>query len=907
MYAADLFELANNKFNEHDYDEAKIHLKNLIKEQPNNLSARFLMVDLLLAQDQASLAEIELNIIDGLGGDYQQITLRRSEALLMQYKYNEILSLFRDDYFDEVFAAKASVQKGLAHLGLRQLQLSETAFNDALALNPSNLDANLGLAQVKVNFFQYNAASEIVEQVIRSPFPPVKAWVLKATIEQSKGNVDVALESINMALMANPENIQAQTLRATLLFENQDFIGAQNDVSRILKELPNEPKAKFIQAALAIKKNDIDSSNRLIDEIAETLAKVSEEALTTNPSYLYLAGIIFYQQNQYVLAREYFSQYIEIDRFNVNAKILLARIHMEQGDYTIAKSQLIKINIEHLDNIQVLRLLGVCFLELKQYHQALAYFNQVKSLQPSGSVDIQMAKVNLSLNKNLLAINLLKEGDFNPTQQVLASFLLVQAYLKERKPELALKISLKLSASKPNDAEFLHHLGFVYQSIGDFENAKLSYQQALSNDLQHIKSIISLAQISSIKGEAKEGLALLISALEVLPQNVQLLKAIATQYVRLGNTASATLMYQRALQHQPDNETLIMGFAKSLAKEGRVEDAIEEIKKFSLSQRNTASLHLLKGRLYISNKQLDLAISSYRDALKFDGDRSLIYFYIAKAYQMDRKFTDALKAYQKSISWAPSSPEPVIALAKYLNSESKTVEAIEALLDFEDPKSQSSRFQNVLAQSYFLNKNFLKAEKIYFKIQADQNISTTVGLALVYQQLNKNKQAIKLLNNALSNQTNNLAYLGTLGEIYIKDKQWQQAEEVYAKLLKINSNQPMLLNNAAFVAMSLSKFEQAKEFAMRSIALFDNSPDSLDTLGWIYYQTEMYTEALPLLRKALAIDYSNIEIKYHMSLTLKALGQDREAFNMLREVANTKMEFHDKALAKQTLELWAKP
>ena len=148
--------------------------------------------------------------------------------------------------------------------------------------------------------------------------------------------------------------------------------------------------------------------------------------------------------------------------------------------------------------------------------------------------------------------------------------------------------------------------------------------------------------------------------------------------------------------------------------------------------------------------------------------------------------------------------------------------------------------------------------------------------------------------------------LSTLAEVYVKSEQWSKAEEIYNQLLNHNESQPMLLNNAAFVAMSQSKFEQAKDYATRSVSLVENSPDSLDTLGWVYYLTKDYAQALPLLRKALAIDSSNVEIKYHMALTLKALGQDREAFNLLREVVNSQVDFSGKEQALQILESWVK-
>lgn len=904
--AAELFELANKKFNDHQYAEAKIHLKNLLKEQPSNIPARFLMVDILLATGQASLAEIELNIIAGLGGDHQQITLQRSNALLMQNKYNEILSLFDDNYIDQIFAAKMYVLKGMAHIGLRQLTIAEAAFNQALKLNPSNLEATLGLAQLKVSRFQYHEANVLVEQVITTPFPPANAWLLKASIEQSLGNYDDALASVNKLLLDAPEHVDGLILRATLLFELKNYSAAKSDALLILEEVPNEPRAKFILAAIALQDNDIASSNTLIEEIAQTLAKISKAGLRSNPSYLYLAGVIFYQQNQYELAKDYFSQYLEIDNYNVNAKLLMARISMQQGEFEEAKNQLVKAQIQHGDNAQLLTLLGVTYLELKQYETALTYFLQVKSLQASARVDLQLAKTYLSLNQSSTAIALLTEGDFNEQQQVLASFLLVKAYLKERKADLAIKVAQKLTLLAPENPEFKHHLGFVFQTVGDFEQAKAQFQQALALNEQHVKSIISLAQVTSSMGQPEQGLAQLQNALVKLPNDVELLKALANHFERMGQNSDATLIYEKALKQQPGNEELVINFASNLARQGNYSDAIELIKAFIRTQNKTEQIYLLLGHLYAKTKQLNLAIDSYRDALKFDVDKSQVYYFIAKAYRADRKFSDALAAYQKSIAWAPTSLGPVLTLANYLNQESRYNDAIEVLLAFDGAAKTSDRFYSVLAHTYFLNKNYNKAEQTYLKIKQSESVNTVSGLALVYQAINQQKKAIALIEKSLTTNANNLLLLSTLAEIYIKDKQWLKAEEIYTTILSLAKDQPMWLNNAAFIAMSQSKFEQAKVYAVRSVALVDTAPDSLDTLGWIYYLTKDYEQALPLLRKALAIDYSNVEIKYHMAMTLKALGQEREAFNLLREVVNSNVDFADKKQAKQVLDDWGK-
>jgi len=908
MQNAELFELANKKLQQHQYDEAKIHIKNLIKAQPSNISARFLKVEILLATEQALLAETELNVIESLGGDLQQITLQRGNALLMRNKYNEMLRLFQDNYIDQVFAAKMQVLKGLAHLGLRQLNLSEAAFNQALKLNPNNVEAILGLAQLKLNYYRYQEALVLVEPILNSPFPPEKAWLLKASIEQSIGNSALALESINKVLVSNPVHTQGLILRATLLFENKNFSAANTDVLTILKAAPYEPRARFIQAALAANKGDLTTTNQLVDETLQTLTSVDEGDLATSPAYIYLAAVIFHQQGQYTLASEYINQYLEIDSFNVSAKLLLAKISMEQGNYISAKSQLIKSNIEHPKNLQILSLLGVCFLELQQFEQALAYFQQVKSLNVNTSVDLQLARTYLSLNQNTTAIKLLKKGDFIGQQQIIAGFLLVKAYLKERQADNAVKIAQQLTQAEPKNIDFLHHLGFVYQSIGDVDNAILQYKQALAINARHVKSIISLAEIERGLGQPSKGIKQLQDAIQVLPNDIDLLKAIAGHYEHAGRAANATAMYKRALQQQANSEDLMLLFATSLARENKFDEAQDAIISHLLSHEKTAKLYMLLGRLYLITKQTELALRSYREALKFDVDKSKLYFYIAKAYQADSKFSDALSAYQKSIAWGGNSPEPVLALANYLNSESRPNEAIKVLLAFDGEAKTSEQFIALLAQSYYLNSEYRKAEQSYLQIISTDSVNVVAGLALVYQEMTKSEQAIALLRAKIGTEelNDNTLLLATLGEIYIKNQRWLEAESIYNTLIQLNPNLPILLNNAAFIAMSQSKLEQAKNYATHSVALVGNSPDSLDTLGWIYYLTNEYAQALPLLRKALAIDYSNVEIKYHMALTLKALGQDKEAFNLMREVVNSQNDFANKSQALQTLELWAK-
>ncbi len=171
------------------------------------------------------------------------------------------------------------------------------------------------------------------------------------------------------------------------------------------------------------------------------------------------------------------------------------------------------------------------------------------------------------------------------------------------------------------------------------------------------------------------------------------------------------------------------------------------------------------------------------------------------------------------------------------------------------------------------------------------------------KQINK---ARKVLTKALKTNPNSLLLNTALAEIYTSNDDWPNADKIYQHLTTIFNAQPIVLNNAAFVALNVKDYDRALSLIQSSIAIAGEEPDSLDTMGWIYYQTQQFEQALPLFRKALAIDYSKQEIKFHLALTLKELNQNREAFTVLQEVVNSKRAFADKAKAKEVLDAWAK-
>ena len=901
-----LYELARSSLNDHKYSEALIHVKNILKTSPEHLASHVLMAEILLESGSSSAAEVALTKAITLGANAKQLQLLFAKSYIQQGLYNKTLDFLPEHSSDNKVASKIYVLRGQAHLGLRQLKLSESDYRTALVFDGNNIDAKLGLAQVLVNYFQYRDADKLVDDALAGYVPPIKAWNLKASIQQSLGNNEAALKAINKALLIDKNNVQALIFASTINIELGDFDIAENYANQVLEKVPNEPKAEFIKAMIQVRKEQSGDSQEGMKKVAQVLDHLSEDVLRSNPSYYYLAGIILFHQQKYEAARQYIDSYLFVDENNINALTLAATIELIENNPLKAKILLNRANLVESDNPKILSMLGMTHLELKQYDKAHFFLEQVKALKPdSGIADTQLARNYLAHgnpNKAIEHLLTASAADFDPT---IVGLLLVESYIKSGNVVKAINVAKNLAESLPNNANIQHHLGYIYQITGNQEQAKNQFDRALAIDSSHNKSIVSLAKIDFQNGKKNSAINRLKVAITKSENNIHLITTLASMYNYTENYAESVKLLEEKYKLDNKNQELLKHLTVSYAANNQLLSAIETLNSYLLNQRKTVDLYILLATLHIKNNDIKSAIDAYNFAIKEGGDKGQVFLLIADAQQKSSNIDEAIIAYKKSMAWDEKNEQAIVGLARLYNSENDITSAIELIKRFETQQKLSTELIEVLANSYLRTKQYSLAERYYKKrIKLEGNDSSVVGLNLVYRSTQRAEQAIKLLKSSLNTNNNSLLINTALAEVYIEQNQWQQADEVYQRLVEYYPSQPVILNNASYVALNLSNFQRAEELVKRSLAITDEQPDSLDTLGWIYYHTKQYNEALPLFRKALSINNNNPAVKYHLALTLKSLHRDKEAINLMVEVANS--NYAKKAEADALLKEWLK-
>jgi tetratricopeptide (TPR) repeat protein len=138
--------------------------------------------------------------------------------------------------------------------------------------------------------------------------------------------------------------------------------------------------------------------------------------------------------------------------------------------------------------------------------------------------------------------------------------------------------------------------------------------------------------------------------------------------------------------------------------------------------------------------------------------------------------------------------------------------------------------------------------------------------------------------NAHPNDPNATNVLGSLEEA--KGDQ-EKAMEEYKKTLALDSNNPVASNNLAYLMVQNGEnVDVALSLAQTARRGLPNSPQTADTLAWIYYYKGNYDAARDLLESALKESPDNASMQLHLGLTYVKMNRKTDAVPHLKKAAS---------------------
>jgi len=162
-------------------------------------------------------------------------------------------------------------------------------------------------------------------------------------------------------------------------------------------------------------------------------------------------------------------------------------------------------------------------------------------------------------------------------------------------------------------------------------------------------------------------------------------------------------------------------------------------------------------------------------------------------------------------------------------------------------------------------------------------------LGLCYRNKSKNNEAIIYFLQALKINPQLKNVMHELAKLYNLESDYDKSDSLFTILLRDNINDAILMNDYAYIItnrkeVSLEKLNFALKLSQEAIEIVPDSPEYIDTIGWIYYKFGEYEMALKYLLRSQSLDKENSIILEHLGDVYFKLEKYEKALNIYNRI-----------------------
>lgn len=419
-------------------------------------------------------------------------------------------------------------------------------------------------------------------------------------------------------------------------------------------------------------------------------------------------------------------------------------------------------------------------------------------------------------------------------------------------------ISTEISSS---EADYNFMLGELSLYDEQFAEAEKYFEKAAKLEKSSSPTLcFRLAQIYLRSGRLPESLEQANKALEVDPENIELLKIKAGVLATLKRNTEAVDSYLKIIALAgADNEDAYIFAASLLAQDDKLEDA-----KKILYQLLEKKPHSFFGIYYLAKVMFALGDFSqsekyYKKALELTPDAETVLLELAHVYAVQKRFNEAIKICEDIVQKNPSSVKGRAFLGELLLSKDRVEDAIkeyEAIGSLEQDPSET-RYKIGLIK---LQKRDFEGAEVEFRLVLSQhpdNSSARYYLASTYAAMNRFTEAVEQLEyiksaDELFTQSRTLAVF-----LLRESKNYPKALDMLEQLIKQKPDNVKLLLIKSSLLHDAKRIQEAIEILKEVIKLKPNDDANYFALGVYYDEVGARKLAMDAMKKAVEINPKN--------------------------------------------------
>jgi cellulose synthase operon protein C len=876
--ASRYYEDALSRFHEQDMGGAIIQLRNALKIDNRMLPVHVLLGKALLADGQVAAAEVALEEALRLGADRSVVVVPLARAVLGQARPDALLQdeRFAHDDLPDGPRAELLVLKAGALGDLGQTRQALALVELARAVDPKRAESWQAEVPIRIRARQFKEAVAAADEAVRLAPGEADVLYLRGSVTHAMGDASGALVWYDKALAADPDHAATLIARAGLRVDGRQDDLALQDLDRLAKADPKDPRAAYLRALLLERRGDAAGVKKALNDVVALVDPVPMNFMRYRPQLLMLGGLAHHGLGEFEKALPYLEA-VQRQQSGSPASKLLAQIQLRMGNLDRAIDALEGYLRAFPGDTQAVYLLASAHLAQGRHARAA---DLMKNALPNGDTPAM---------RGVLGLSLLAGGHFNDAvaeleravasdpRQLQAGSALVGIYIQSGQTARAVATAERLAKAHPDRAGVLSLLGSAQLAAGRNPAARAAFEAALKRDPKFLEPQVRLASMDVAARKLQSATARLNAVLAADPANIDALMMLAGALRQQGRLDDAQRWLEKADDVAgPDNINPGMALVQYHLAQGQPARAKEALDRVVSRQPEALPVLALSARVSLANEDDAGARSTLTRASALAGSLAPRLVQIAQLQLEAGDLPGAAHSLGKVLADRPDFL-PAQALMTDIDIRrgdwaQADKRARQIVTDFPKlPLGQALTGDLAMARG-----RFTAALEAYRKMH---RIAPSSGsfqrLYRAQAQLNP-KAAGTLAAQWLQKHPADLAIHRLNADALARRGEFAQARKAYEALLKQSPADAEALNNLANVLLLL-KDPAAAAVANRALAAAPDRPHVIGTAGWAAFQAGQTDRALQLLRDARLRDPDNGETRYFLATVLASRGRQAEA------------------------------
>ena len=511
--------------------------------------------------------------------------------------------------------------------------------------------------------------------------------VVLGLIQYSDHDYAAAESLFTLALNSAPPEADLLGLEVPLFYRASAHLlsqtGAYHDLDAVVADLQRAiaRKPTFWQAHwnLALTYTVYCTPTLALDAALAEAQKV-EELRPDHPDPYWLLGQIHARRREWAEAETAYQEALRLDPEHVEAQEALAKVLWDQGKQEAAQAAYQRaLEIRQRagqpkapaaasdDPLAERALLGYAYLNAGQYDRAIAIFEEVLDQRPDhadfhrylGNAYYWQGRAAGASGGQFLDRAI---AEYERARQLAPddNLLLVQlagAYHEAGRDEEALQAYLAAVQAQPCDDEALLLLAVQYERLGRSADANAAWERLTQLNPRWAVAWQAVAATALQREDyAAAAAAYRAGAAAVAaddPARADLTYGLATALYYLEDYVAAEAAYRQTLQLRPGDAATLAGWADSLAKLGRVDEAIAAYQEAVQREPDSYIYWVSLGALHEKKQAWQEALAAYERAAALAPDISFLHRAQGHALQTLGRYEEAIAAYERASQLDP--------------------------------------------------------------------------------------------------------------------------------------------------------------------------------------------------------------------------------------------------------------